>query len=424
MIWVIALLINTAAWMYHGLLMLATWENRRFARSRIANFVPGVVPWQNVGLIVPCKGAEPGLIDNLACFLNQDYPSYQVTFVVESVDDPAHEIVQQLVSSLQPGKARVVIAGLGTGSGQKIHNLRAAIASQPDDVNVYAFADSDIRPDTDWLRALVFGLSKRDHGAVTGYRWFVPSRNSLANLLLYSFNSATAALYGPGGHFLVWGGSWAIRRTYFEQTALADAWQGTLSDDLVASRVLRLSKLKVVFEPRAMVASHMDTDLGGLGEFVRRQFLIGRRYATRMWLVSWTSLTVSMIALWGSAAVAGWRLSSGQGHLWFPLANAIGLYLVTVVRAWLRQDLTRLYLPRQHEQLSAARRFDIWLSPIAGILLWVGYVMSCVGDAIVWRGIGYFIAPGGRIQLLGRRVPRHVKSEQHQEREVRVRKAA
>ena len=407
MIWVFTLL-NIVAWTYHGLLTLATWENRRFALNRITNFVPGVDPRQRVGLIVPCKGVESGLIDNLACFLNQDYPFYRVTFVVESVDDPAYHVVQQLVSSVQPSKAHVVIAGQGIGSGQKIHNLRAAIAAQPEEVNVYVFADSDIRPDADWLRAIVSCLFKRNRGAATGYRWFVPSRNTLANLLLYSFNSATAALYGPGGHFLVWGGSWAIRRGDFERIAVADAWQGTLSDDLVASRALRLSKLKVAFEPRAMVASHIDTDVFALGEFVRRQFLIGRRYATRMWLLSWSALTLSLIAFWGSAALAIWHLSSGRSAAWLLLANTAGLYLATVARAWLRQDMTRIYLPQQHEQLSVARRFDIWLSPFAGILLWGGFVMSCVGNEIVWRGIGYFIAPGGRIQLLGRRAARPV----------------
>ena len=439
----LGLIFNGIAWLYQLLLGLATWENRRYARSRIHRSVPGVLPWQRIALIVPCKGNERGLAENLACFLRQDHPNYSVTFVVESTADPAYEVIQHLLSHDHTSvtnirgkttRAKVVVAGYGIETGQKIHNLQAAIRSQLDDVNVLAFADSDIRPDVDWLRALVFGLSREGVGAVSGYRWFHPERNTMANLLLYSFNSAAAALYGPGGHFLVWGGSWAIRRDYFDELAIDAAWDGTLSDDLVASRTLKLAKLKVAFEPRAMVASHVDLSLPNLGEFVRRQFLIGRRYATRMWLLSWISLTVFVVAFWGSLAVFAGKLLAGQGVAWWLAANAIGLYSLGVFRAWLRQDLSHIYFPLKQDALSSARRFDTWLSPFASLFLWVGYIASCVGNSIVWRGIGYFIAAGGRVQLLGRRLTidpaaaascRAAESETNSEtRKFKIRRAA
>ncbi len=397
-------LVNALAWIYHGLLTLATWENRRFAESRIHRSVPGVLPWQRVGLIVPCKGAELGLADNLACFLRQDHPNYEVTFVVESEDDDAYQVIDELMQQAKPGLARIVVARLSVATGQKIHNLQAAIRVQPKDVNVLAFADSDIRPDVDWLRGLVFGLSKSGVGAVSGYRWFAPENETVANHLLYSFNSAAAALYGPGGHFLVWGGSWAIRRDYFEEAGVVSAWNGTLSDDLVASRTLRIAKLKVVFEPRAMVASHVDVSLLRLAEFVRRQFLIGRRYAPRMWMTSWAALSISLAAFWGSLGLLCLRFLTGQGFSGWLFANVVGLYGIGVARSGLRQDMIRIYFPTRQVALSSARRFDTWLSPLTGAVLWAGFAASCVGNSIVWRGVGYFIAAGGRVQLLGRRL--------------------
>jgi hypothetical protein len=184
-----------------------------------------------------------------------------------------------------------------------------------------------------------------------------------------------------------------------------------------------------------MVASHVDTNMLGLGEFVRRQLLVGRRYATRMWLLCFGALTVSLVALWGSVAVFGWRLLGGQGASWWLLANAGGLYLMHSVRAWLRQDLTKTYLPALNNRLAAARRFDTWLSPVAGLLLWGGYAISCIGNEIVWRGIGYVIAPGGRIRLLGRELPqlelsrpalpRHTGSvQQPEEADIKIHRAA
>ncbi len=417
MLWTAGLTLVLLAWCYHAFLILATWENRRFARTRIQNILPGVVPWQQVALVVPCKGAEPSLAENLRCFLQQDHPNYEVTFVVESRDDPAHQIIQNLLSDETRVAGQLLVAGRAWDTGQKTHNLRHAIDQLSDDVNVLAFADSDIRPKPDWLRALVGSLErKKCHGAVTGYRWFIPERNTLANLLLYSFNSSAAALFGPGGHFLVWGGSWAIRRDLFEQISVADAWQGTLSDDLVVSRALRLAELPIAFEPRSMVASHVDTNLRELAEFVRRQFLIGRHYANRTWLLCFAALTTCLLALWGSLGIAGWYLLSGQGMAWWWLANAAGMYSASVIRVALRQDMVRTYLPEKGSDLKVARQFDIWLSPLCGLLLWLGFVSSCAGHVITWRDISYFIAPGGRILFLGRRptAPQQVNSAAHQ----------
>ena len=46
------------------------------------------------------------------------------------------------------------------------------------------------------------------------------------------------SLFSRDNQYMVWGGSWAIRRDIFDQIGLHRAWEGTLSDDLVASREL------------------------------------------------------------------------------------------------------------------------------------------------------------------------------------------
>jgi len=89
-----------------------------------------------------------------------------------------------------------------------------------------------------WLRSLVAHLDQSELGAVTGYRWFTPAKASVANALVYSMNCDVISLLTRSSHYLIWGGSWAIRREVFERIGLHDAWQGTLSDDLVASRLL------------------------------------------------------------------------------------------------------------------------------------------------------------------------------------------
>ena len=99
----------------------------------------------SVTLFVPCCGVEEGLAANLKALEQQDYPNLRLVFVVEHADDAAIPIIKGLFSG------ELVIAGAAEGRGQKVHNLLAAIDRVPPS-DVWAFADSDGRPDPGWLR--------------------------------------------------------------------------------------------------------------------------------------------------------------------------------------------------------------------------------------------------------------------------------
>ena len=68
-------------------------------------------------VIIPCKGVDPDFETNLSRYLNQDYPCYQVVFVVASENDPAHAFLSSRLNSVlaeDPGrrlKTALVVAG-------------------------------------------------------------------------------------------------------------------------------------------------------------------------------------------------------------------------------------------------------------------------------------------------------------------------
>ena len=194
-------------------------------------------PPDRVALFVPCKGADTDTEPNLRAMFEQDHTNYELVFIVENVDDDACQPIRRLIAEYPGRQARLVLAGVATTSGQKVHNLLVATGQLPSDATVLAFADADIRPPSHWLRMLTQRINP--FAAASGYRWFVPKRPSLANLLVASIDSAVVPLMFPSTHHKVWGGSWAIRREVFESSGLREAWRGTLSDDLVASNVLR-----------------------------------------------------------------------------------------------------------------------------------------------------------------------------------------
>ena len=347
-------------------------------------------------LLVPCKGNDADLVTNLRAMLEQDHADYEVVFVVESVDDGAYEPIRSLIAQYTHRQARLVVAGLATDSGQKVHNLLMATADVPPETDILAFADADICPPRDWLRLLTQQLIK--HVAATGYRWFVPKRPTLANLIVSSIDTAVVPIMFPSIHHRVWGGSWAIRRQAFEAGRIRQAWHGTLSDDLVAGNVLANMKEPLALETACILPSPIDVDMATMLRWVRRQFIIGRFYSTRLWAIVLVGHCFSQLVFWSSAAAALFGLIQGAAWTWQPACVVAALYGLHVLRGWLRQSASRTYLAAHQHALTAARRFDIWCAPLAGLALCVALVGSAIGRRITWKDNVYEMSYGGQIR--------------------------
>jgi hypothetical protein len=381
------------------LLTSQAFEHRRYARSR-SNHRPRTFQRRRLALFVPCKGSDADLGANLRPLFEQDYERYEIVFVVESETDPACAIIRQLQQQYPGIGSRLVIAGIATTSGQKVHNLLAATERLPDGVEALVFVDADVCPPRYWLSK----LTERLHNSpvTTGYRAFVPKRPTLANLILASINGAVVPIMFPGKHHLIWGGSWAIRREVFESSGLREAWQGTLSDDLVAARVMAAGRWHVGAEPTCILPSPLDVDWSAMFGFVRRQLVIGRCYVPLHWYGLLLGSSVMQLLFWGSLVAACWGLASGAGWVWKPGGGAALLYALHLWRAHLRHDSSRYYLPLLQDDLAAARRFDVWLGPVAGFVGWLGLVSSAFTRRIVWKGITYEMRPGGQLRSVVR----------------------
>ena len=121
-------------------------------------------PTGRVALFAPCKGLDIDLEANLRALLEQDYDDYEITFIVESTDDPACPAIRRAMATHSSVPARVVVAGRATDSGQKVHNLRVATEHLSRQIKYLAFVDSDARPRPQWLRSLVSRLDEPGWG--------------------------------------------------------------------------------------------------------------------------------------------------------------------------------------------------------------------------------------------------------------------
>jgi len=189
LLWIAYFVLIALALFQSLVLTLQTWEHRRYVRSSIGFLQCRRFPRAgHVAVFAPCKGHDVDLEANLSAVMRQEYHDYDVTFIVESEQDPACATIRRVMAEHSDVPSRLLVAGLAGGTGQKVHNLRMATAEIPPQVEFLAFIDSDAAPRPKWLKQLTTQLIEEEEAAVTCYRWFVPMRNSLSNHLRSAIN--------------------------------------------------------------------------------------------------------------------------------------------------------------------------------------------------------------------------------------------
>ena len=367
-------------------------------RNRV-NYFPRKTHWDlpPVSLIVPVKGEDLGMEDHLAALFCQDYPDYEVVFVVEDRADPAVRLIGKLRWQTSGVPSRLVVAGRSHNVGQKVHNLVEATRNLPAKTRVLAFVDADAHPSPTWLRRLVDRLKHEGVGASTGYRWLIPERRTLANLVVCCANSSVAALFGSHGLNIIWGGSWAVRREIFDSCGVWEAWNGVLTEDVVAARVIRETGLRVEFEPGCLCPSPIDMNWRQSLAFMRRQFFLVRMYSPRVWALGLIYATIVTGVFWVSLAAAISLSGSGGPAWWLAVSTMLVLYSLGVARSCVRQQTARFCMGPVGGQFQFASWFDTLAAPISGLVAWGAMASAAVGRSTTWRSIRYELDARGQV---------------------------
>ncbi|OYT71549.1 MAG: hypothetical protein CFK52_07910 [Chloracidobacterium sp. CP2_5A] len=388
-----------------GRALLRLWEGRRLIRY-VQSFVaaraqpkPYAPP---VTVIAPCKGDDEGLRRSLPTLAALDFPRYEIVFVVESEADPAFPRLSGLARR-HPDRMRVVVAGLATEGGQKVHNLLAGASAAHPASEVLAFLDSDIEIAPDWLRELVAPLGDERVGATSGMRWYSLAGANLPSVWRANWNTVILTNLSPAGSSFVWGGSMAMRRATFQRLRLAERWRGTLSDDYVASAALREQRLRMMFVPTCLVASPDGLGWRDLWEFTTRQIVITRIYHPTMWRVAllwygFFTMVILAALLEGIHDGLAGRLSAAHAGL------ALLLLLGGLDDALSLTAVKRALGPKHIGDWQRRLLFCSLHLPTA-MLYAANTAASLFRRVIVWRGIAYRLVSAQRAEILGRTPP-------------------
>jgi cellulose synthase/poly-beta-1,6-N-acetylglucosamine synthase-like glycosyltransferase len=369
-------------WFFAGPALALALLSLRGERKRAAYVaervsLPSHAVLPTVTVIVPVKGPDSGLRENLAALDSQDYPHYELIVVAHTAAD--------IPAGVLPPQAHIVLAHADEpGTGEKVLNLRTAVRFARRDSQVFAFADSDGRVSRTWLRALAAPLADERVGASTGYRWYLPEPPDFWSLLRSVWDAVIAGTFGPGPNAFAWGGSMAIRRETFYAIRVPDFWQQTVSDDYALSDAVRRAGLEIVFAPGALAVSAGRAGARDFLKWARRQMTITRVYRPRLW---WTALAAHVFYCGGMAAAIIASIRGSRGAEWVLVAQlSIGM-----LKGVNRATLAKAQLPDYKAWFDRhAWVHTLWV-PLATWTWLIVLAASAFGNRIDWRGNRYVL---------------------------------
>jgi len=385
--------------------LYSLWEGLewlRMARRRLATHAGFYAPVAAV--ICPCKGAEFGLEENLAALTRFDYPNYEIYFSLATSLDPALAVIERVKAS-SPHPVHIVIAGPPQNSSEKVHNLRRAVESLPEQFEVIVFVDSDGRPLRSWLAKLVAPLQDPRIGAATAYRWIIPSRGAqnavLAGALASAWNAAVATLLGRPRENFCWGGGTAIRRKTFDDARVLEAWNGAASDDFAMTLALQRANRPILFCAECLVPSVQPWTRSDLLEFTNRQITIARVYSPRQWLLGAAAHAGYSLTLIFAAAIIVITMAGGDPWIQLALVTLV-VPLLAAMKGALRTVAINELLPDWKPQLNEWSWAWTALAPVVPFLFAWNFAVSLVSKRIRWRGLRYELLSPGSTRLLKR----------------------
>ncbi len=355
--------------------MLAAFLVARFARRPKSILGPA----ENVALIKPLYGAEPGLGDNLGSFVRQDYPGdVQMICGVQDAADPAIPIVRNLEERFPPAAIELVTSSRSAGGNPKIANVLNIYPRARHDVLI--LSDSDMRVEPHYVRDVVATLQQPEVGLVTclyrgraiGGFW---SRLAAAAVDQHFLPSVLVGVQ-LGLAKPCFGSTIAIRRSTLTEIGGFEAFADTLADDYAMGDAVRRKGLKVAIAP--FTVGHTFSE-DSFAELLGHEL----RWARTIRLVDPVGYAGSVITHPLPFALAALPLGGFGAIAWMIL-------LLTLA--------CRLFVPLQVERLPGGGKSSILLAPLRDLLSFAIFVASYVPGAVSWRGRRYSVGADGTVR--------------------------
>jgi ceramide glucosyltransferase len=371
-----ALTVEFAAIASLGYIAAAIAASAHFGR-RSTEFTPSVVEGP-VTLIVPLRGAEPLLAENLRAFAEQNYPDVQLVLGVARAGDPALPIAREVAAALPDRQIDIDVGEVAGARNPKLANVLSMMRLVRNATLI--LADSDTRVDADYVRAVTAPLQDPNVGAVTCLFAGVPDGTFAAQL---------------GAMFM---------NEQFIPSALVDRLLRPLRHCFGPTNAFRADVLRSIGGFEAL-APHLADDFM-LGNFIARRGLrvVISKYVIRTMVSDSTLRILWEHELRWHRTIRGLQPLGYAGmFLTFPVPLALLAFVLAKRRVPAGMLLATAVLARIALQRVAARALGVapaplWMIPARdafGLAVWA---RGLTGHNVRWRGAPLQMAAGDLLE--------------------------
>ncbi|MEM3851530.1 MAG: glycosyltransferase family 2 protein [Methanomassiliicoccales archaeon] len=241
-----------------GLLLI---EGLRIGQRRKESFDIRT-PSMRVLVIVPCRGIDLTLQENLESLMHQSYTNYEIVAVVDDSSDPALEVIGRVGM-----RWTVSSVSCGNCSG-KVRAIATALQSFPS-FDAYVIADSDGTYERDWLYEILLPLSDPECGLSTTFPLFEARGGFWSRIkMLWGF-VGQSMMDSPITRF-GWGGSLAFRRSLLEDGGISE-FSESVSDDGALTHICHRKKLRIAYCGKTIVRVRSRENFQSFIEWSNRQ---------------------------------------------------------------------------------------------------------------------------------------------------------
>jgi len=339
-----------------------------------------------VTILKPVRGVDTDTRNCLSSFLNQDYRLFQVLFGVADLQDPVMPLLRELQADYPEVAIDIIVCGQSKGLNPKVSTLRQLEPLARYDYLV--ISDSDIKVGPDYLQQVVAALNQPGVGLVTCPYRAGPVQSWGAALEALSISadfipSVAVAHYVEGIRFGL-GATLALSRQVLAQIGGLAALADYLADDYhLGHRVAQLG-YQVRLLPYVIETHASQQTWGG---YLAHQLRWARTYRVcrpkGYFAYGITHALIFALLTWLGSGMALW---------------ASGLVLSTLI--------VRFVLAYGSEHFFLQGRLPwpyLALLPFKDLLSFGLWLLSFLGDRVIWQGELYRVTPSGQLVRISQR---------------------